>query len=216
MLITSGLDFSFQATLPELIHTDQEPNIFSSSFLPYQSPLTWYPLLRSHSRHCSSDRDTTSRTAAFEANSLLSTPVDLEPLKATVTNQWLSDPSRRVCQYEVPGGGECRDKDCEDIHLSRMESVEPTGTCSHYFVTVAYLFIFLTPHFPRAFLSDYPFCLFSADDETAQYLCSFIPSGSSISVNDIKIALENARSRAVGPSNLDSRVAEALASLNLR
>ena len=55
----------------------------------------------------------------------------------------------------------------------------------------------------------------SADDETAQYLGSCMPSGSNISVGDIKAALESARSHSVN-SSFDSRVAEALASLNLR
>jgi hypothetical protein len=30
----------------------------------------------------------------------------------------------RICQFEVPGGGECRDADCGDVHLSQLE-VEP-------------------------------------------------------------------------------------------
>ncbi|KAI0926748.1 hypothetical protein AcV5_007455 [Taiwanofungus camphoratus] len=40
--------------------------------------------------------------------------------------QLLTDPSTRICQYEVPGGGECRDRDCQDVHLSRLHSVEPS------------------------------------------------------------------------------------------
>jgi hypothetical protein len=32
----------------------------------------------------------------------------------------------RICQFEVPGGGECRDADCGDVHLSQLE-VEPNG-----------------------------------------------------------------------------------------
>jgi hypothetical protein len=32
----------------------------------------------------------------------------------------------RICQYEVPGGGECRDKACEDVHWNLLE-VEPNG-----------------------------------------------------------------------------------------
>lgn len=30
------------------------------------------------------------------------------------------DPGKRVCQYEVPGPGECRDEGCVDIHLRRL------------------------------------------------------------------------------------------------
>jgi hypothetical protein len=32
----------------------------------------------------------------------------------------------RICQFEVPGGGECRDAACGDIHLSLLR-VEPHG-----------------------------------------------------------------------------------------
>jgi len=32
----------------------------------------------------------------------------------------------RICQFEVPGGGECRDSACDDMHLSQLE-VEPNG-----------------------------------------------------------------------------------------
>ena len=32
----------------------------------------------------------------------------------------------RICQFEVPGGGECRDAACGDIHLSVLQ-VEPYG-----------------------------------------------------------------------------------------
>jgi len=42
------------------------------------------------------------------------------------TKYWLIDPSKRLCQYEIPGGGECRDRECEDIHLSRTPGVEPS------------------------------------------------------------------------------------------
>jgi hypothetical protein len=32
----------------------------------------------------------------------------------------------RICRFEVPGGGECRDASCGDMHLSQLE-VEPNG-----------------------------------------------------------------------------------------
>jgi hypothetical protein len=55
---------------------------------------------------------------------------DLKPLKlATLQRAFgqvsASDSGLRVCQYEVPGGGVCRDKDCNDLHLSRLVS-EPS------------------------------------------------------------------------------------------
>lgn len=58
---------------------------------------------------------------------------DLKPLKLASLVKLL-DPFKRLCQYEVPGGGTCRDDGCEDVHLSKLESanqmgqVEPTGT----------------------------------------------------------------------------------------
>lgn len=59
---------------------------------------------------------------------------DLKPLKLASLQHAFgqvisSDSGVRVCQYEVPGGGVCRDKDCDDVHLSRLMS-EPSGTYS--------------------------------------------------------------------------------------
>lgn len=55
---------------------------------------------------------------------------DLKPLKLATLQRALgrlsgSDRGLRVCQYEVPGGGVCRDKDCNDLHLSQLAS-EPS------------------------------------------------------------------------------------------
>jgi len=40
----------------------------------------------------------------------------------------------RVCSYEVPGGGVCRDKDCGELHLSQLAQ-EPSdaevAACVH-------------------------------------------------------------------------------------
>jgi hypothetical protein len=67
-------------------------------------------------------------------------PLQLPDLKALrlATNIKLLDPSKTVCKYEVPGGGECRDESCDDVHLSRIvggdvagvrrEMLEPSGT----------------------------------------------------------------------------------------
>lgn len=113
-------------------------------------------MLRSHSRPSPAGQSKSFGTGSFTLSS-----IDFEALKTIVALKVLSDPSSRVCQYEVPGGGECRDKDCEDIHLSRLSSVEPTGTHSYLLVLVAYLFI--SPHFgllfpfaPRPSLSPCP------------------------------------------------------------
>ncbi|KAG1751185.1 hypothetical protein EDB19DRAFT_2004727, partial [Suillus lakei] len=68
---------------------------------------------------------------------------DLKPLKLATLQRTLgqlsaSDAGLRVCQYEVPGGGVCRDKDCNDLHLSRLVS-EPSGTYPSYADVAAYV-----------------------------------------------------------------------------
>jgi hypothetical protein len=50
---------------------------------------------------------------------------DLKPLKRAVLHRTLAGLTARsvglrVCQYEVPGGGVCRDSHCEELHLSRI------------------------------------------------------------------------------------------------
>ncbi|KIY46728.1 hypothetical protein FISHEDRAFT_75338 [Fistulina hepatica ATCC 64428] len=45
-----------------------------------------------------------------------STIPDLRPLQLATASKLL-DPSKRICQYEIPGGGICRDQSCEDLHL---------------------------------------------------------------------------------------------------
>ena len=38
------------------------------------------------------------------------------------------DPDGRICQFEIPGGGVCRDDKCEDLHIERkLETWEPSG-----------------------------------------------------------------------------------------
>lgn len=38
------------------------------------------------------------------------------------------DPDRRICQFEIPGGGVCQDVKCEDLHIEReLETWEPSG-----------------------------------------------------------------------------------------
>ena len=56
---------------------------------------------------------------------------DLKALKEAVLHRSLAHLTRRstdlrVCPYEVPGGGVCRDKDCRELHLSRIAK-EPSG-----------------------------------------------------------------------------------------
>jgi len=56
---------------------------------------------------------------------------DLKPLKKAASFKAL-DPSKQICQYELPGDGICLDKGCQDVHLSRgldganVDNVEPS------------------------------------------------------------------------------------------
>ncbi|KAG9315805.1 hypothetical protein JVU11DRAFT_3454 [Chiua virens] len=70
-------------------------------------------------------------TGAVSSHSSSPIPLpDLKQLKQVVLHRSLAQLIRRstdlrVCQYEVPGGGVCRDKDCGELHLSRV-SKEPS------------------------------------------------------------------------------------------
>ncbi|KAF8895335.1 hypothetical protein BD779DRAFT_719169 [Infundibulicybe gibba] len=54
---------------------------------------------------------------------------ELKSLRLASVSKMLN-PSKQLCQYEVPGGGVCRDEKCEDIHLSGRTAgaMEPTST----------------------------------------------------------------------------------------
>lgn len=63
---------------------------------------------------------------------------DLKGLKHAVLHRSLAQltrrsPDLRVCPYEVPGGGVCRDRDCGELHLGRIGK-EPSGTLSGCFM----------------------------------------------------------------------------------
>jgi hypothetical protein len=52
---------------------------------------------------------------------------NLESLRVLAAARRMTDnglENARICQFEVPGGGECRDAACGDIHLSLLR-VEP-------------------------------------------------------------------------------------------
>ena len=85
-----------------------------SSFATYDSVLSHYPLL--------SGRSLGQQEMADMPN--------LQNLRMQAAARRMTDNSSenaRICQFEVPGGGECRDTTCGDIHLSQLQ-VEPNGT----------------------------------------------------------------------------------------
>ncbi|KAF9450571.1 hypothetical protein P691DRAFT_458231 [Macrolepiota fuliginosa MF-IS2] len=113
---------------------DSAPNSPDLSFQPYQSTLSSYPLLRAQvtpprllasdalpSDFFTEDNNGFRSTLVSDAYSHLPTLVlpDLQPLKLATVMKYL-DPSKRLCQYEVPGGGVCRDEGCDDVHLTRL------------------------------------------------------------------------------------------------
>jgi len=110
------------------------------------------------------------------------------------TNIKLLDPSKTVCQYEVPGGGECRDESCDDVHLGRIVGSDVAG------------------HGLRREMVMEP-----SDQDTAQYLYNALPSAwrAKHKVQELEGALEEARGTAGHTKKLfEERVAEALTSLS--
>lgn len=99
----------------------------SSSSLSYTSDSSLFPMPPSSSFASSfhySPSTHPSRISTF--------PVpNLKPLKLAIAFKTL-DPLKRICQYEVPGGGVCRDEGCDDVHLNRLglgtSGLEPSGT----------------------------------------------------------------------------------------
>ncbi|SJL07562.1 uncharacterized protein ARMOST_10912 [Armillaria ostoyae] len=106
---------------------------------------------------------------------------DLRPLK-TVTATKLLDPSKRICQYEIPGGGICRDVGCDDVHPSRLsnqqsspgQSVDPSGEW----------FMICTPVGSRDGV---------VDEDTAAYLCAVVALPLGVDASKIVGILEKLR-----------------------
>jgi len=81
-----------------------------SSFSAYNSVLSHYPSLG----------------GSLGLQEMADMP-NLESLRVLATARRMTDngfENGRICQFEVPGGGECRDEACGDIHLSLLQ-VEP-------------------------------------------------------------------------------------------
>ncbi len=111
----------------------------------------------------------------------------------------------RICQFEVPGGGECRDADCGDRHLSQLE-VEPNGAPRP-------LTLCLSRDGPSSYrlgavgvgVGAFVF----ADDETARYLCG------DQNVAQMVQALQAARARRP-EATFNGRVKEAWESMRVQ
>ena len=155
----------------------------SSSFSAYNSVLSHYPSLGGGSLG-------------------LQEMPNLEGLRVLAAARRMTDnglENARICQFEVPGGGECRDAACGDIHLSVLQ-VEPYGAPRP---TTLCLF----RHASYRLDGDWRGCgrLFT-DEETARYLCG------DRKVAQMVQALQAARTRRP-EATFDERVKEAWANV---
>lgn len=133
------------------IEDARDPSGSNERWSIYQSPLQSYPFSRWHLQLTDpSDFSNASMTGSSEGLSVLtpsgsfssnsasgSGPVDsrdanrpgdlLRSLKMITLFKSI-DPDRRICQFEIPGGGVCRDDMCEDLHIEKeLETWEPSG-----------------------------------------------------------------------------------------
>ncbi|KAF9485788.1 hypothetical protein BDN70DRAFT_458282 [Pholiota conissans] len=207
------------------------------TFSAYRSPFDSYPRLRGHPQRLPSDpfsisydfssipsshmyqptvssvssdlRSASTKISPSSSSFSSSTGIplpDLKPLKLTAMIKSF-DPTKRICRYEIPGGGTCRDEHCEDIHLSRLENanemgaVEPSGS---YLLCLSSL------------LASY---LHSLDEDAAQYLFDTLPNSwlTQHRVNSpskLLAALKQVHHRTLNnPLSFEERVAHALFSI---
>ena len=85
-----------------------------SSFTVYNSVLSHYPFLSGRS---------------LGPQEVVADMPDLKGLRMQAAARCMTNydlESTRICQFELPGGGECRDTACGDMHLSVLQA-EPNG-----------------------------------------------------------------------------------------
>ena len=156
-----------------------------SSFSAYNSVLSHYPSLG----------------GSLGLQEMADMP-NLESLRVLATARRMTDnglENGRICQFEVPGGGECRDEACGDVHLSQLQ-VEPHGAPRLIILCLFQHAIILST---RRGLAGYGH--FLTDEEIAQYLRG------NRNVAQMVQALQAARTRRPEAS-FDERVKEAWAS----
>ncbi|KAM5539515.1 hypothetical protein V8D89_006967 [Ganoderma adspersum] len=124
-VVGSCPETSAQVDANDNVDDEQTPDE-TPVFVTYRSLLDSHPLLRAHSLQDSAPLPSSATVAGSSLDANSAAEIDLKPLKKVAVLKYLSDPQGRVCQYDM--GGECRDKDCENIHLSRLSAVEPSGT----------------------------------------------------------------------------------------
>ena len=126
------------------------PSAPSERWTTYQSPLQSYPFSRWH-LHLTDPSDLSNTSMADSSNGLSvltpsgsfssnsAGPASVDPKDTMVPGNLLRslkvatlfktlNPDRRVCRFEIPGGGVCRDDQCEDLHIEKeLEMWEPSG-----------------------------------------------------------------------------------------
>lgn len=179
------------------------PPDLPTRFTPYFSPFTDHPNLRScvEPSHPSPSSSISSSSASFPSE------LDLKPL--LMSGFKTADPKRKICHFEIPGGGSCRDDLCEDLHL---RDVEPSGKHFHCPILPLSLvscccasgvhlppplallrFVFALPSHHHVLLREPEFPpLLIIDEDTARYLVSVIPPPYSFTEDEIKRALKAA------------------------
>ncbi|KAJ7761580.1 hypothetical protein DFH07DRAFT_421926 [Mycena maculata] len=161
-------------------HTTSLPTTACSS----QSSLTSFPPSSSILSASSSITSLPSFSSSSSTYNTVFPLPNLKPLELATCSAL--DPGKRICQYEVPGGGVCRDAGCEDVHLSRLGREGGAGVVE------------------------------PSDSDTAEYLYGLLPSTwltkHGIGVPGIGAALKQARDSNNGLV-FEERVARALAAL---
>jgi hypothetical protein len=156
-----------------------------SSFSAYNSVLSHYPSLG----------------GSLGLQEMAEMP-NLESLRVLAIARRMTDnglENGRICQFEVPGCGECRDEACGDIHLSLLQ-VEPHGAPRLITSCLFRQAIILSTRRGLAGIWS-----FFTDEEVARYLCG------NRDVAQMVQALQAARTRRPDAS-FDERVKEAWAS----
>ena len=127
------------------------PSEASERWTRYRSPLQSYPFSRWHLQLTDPSDFSNGSTASSSDGSSILTPsgsfssnsasgsASIDSKDATMPGDLLRslkmttlfkhvDPDRRICQFEIPGGGVCRDDKCEDLHIEQeLETWEPSG-----------------------------------------------------------------------------------------
>lgn len=123
----------------------------SGRWTAYQSPLQSYPFSRWHLHLTGPNDVSTAPTVGGSSGLSILTPSgsfssnsaggsgSVDSREPSITGSLVRslkmvtlfkslDPDRRICQFEIPGGGVCRDDKCEDLHVEReLERWEPSG-----------------------------------------------------------------------------------------